>query len=73
MANILSSLIGFVSLVLAGIAFLPFFGWANWFIIPLPIIGLAVGCFSKQTSGRSINMIAILFAVFRLIIGGGIF
>ncbi|MFT8736792.1 MAG: hypothetical protein ABF760_04945 [Zymomonas mobilis] len=73
MANILSVLIGFVSLISVAVAFLPFFGWLNWIIIPLPVIGLAIGCLSRKMSGRRINILAILLGLFRLIIGGGIF
>ena len=37
MLNIVSLLIGLVSLVLVAIAFFPLLGWANWLILPLPI------------------------------------
>lgn len=73
MANIISVLVGFLSLISVAIAFLPFFGWLNWIIIPLPVIGLAIGCLSQKTSGRRINILAILLGFFRLVIGGGIF
>jgi hypothetical protein len=43
MFNVISIIIGIVALIFAAIAFLPFLGWANWLVIPLAIIGAAVG------------------------------
>ena len=73
MLNLLSLVIGAVSLVLTLLAFFPFLGWANWFILPLPIIGLALGALSRSKSGRNLNLIVIIIGVVRLIIGGGLF
>lgn len=74
MLNLVSLLIGGVSLVLTLLAFFPFLGWANWFILPLPIIGLAIGALSGGSkSGRNLNLVVIIIGVVRLILGGGIF
>jgi hypothetical protein len=73
MLNFLSLLIGGVSLVLVLLAFLPFFGWMNWFFLPLPIIGLALGAVARSKSGRNLNLIVIIIGVARLILGGGLF
>ena len=72
MFNLVSLVIGFVALVLAVIAFLPLLGWANWFVIPLAIIGAGLGVLSKSTAGRNLNLFVIVVGVVRLIIGGGI-
>lgn len=72
MFNLVSIIIGVVALILALIAFIPLLGWANWLIIPLAIIGAAVGMISRSTSGRNLNLFVILVGVIRLIIGGGI-
>jgi len=72
MLNVVSLLIGAVALVFALIAFLPLLGWANWFIIPLAIIGTVVGMASRSTSGRNLNLFVILVGVVRLSLGGGI-
>jgi hypothetical protein len=72
MFNLVSLIIGVVALIFALIAFLPLLGWANWLIIPLAIIGAAVGMFSRSTSGRNLNLFVILVGIVRLIIGGGI-
>jgi hypothetical protein len=73
MFNLASLIIGFVALVCAGIAFLPLLGWANWLIIPLAIVGAAVGLLSRGTAGRNLNLFVILVGVVRLMIGGGLF
>jgi hypothetical protein len=73
MLNLVSLVIGFVALVCAGIAFLPFLGWANWLIIPLAIIGAAVGLVSSGTAGRNLNLFVMLVGVVRLFLGGGLF
>ena len=72
MLNLASLIIGIVALVLAVIAFLPLLGWANWLIIPLALIGAAVGMASKSNAGRNLNLFVIVVGVVRLIIGGGL-
>ena len=72
MLNIVSLFIGTVTLVIALFAFIPLFGWANWFIIPFAIVGLAIGVLSRFTSGRTLNLIVIGVAAFRLVLGHGI-
>jgi hypothetical protein len=72
MFNIVSIIIGFVALVLAVVAFIPFLGWANWLIIPLAILGAAIGMIGRGTAGRNLNLFVILVGIVRLMIGGGI-
>ena len=72
MFNLASLIIGFVALLCALIAFLPLLGWANWLIIPLAIIGTAVGMISRSTAGRNLNLLVIVIGVVRLMLGGGI-
>jgi hypothetical protein len=73
MFNLVSLIIGFVSLILAIVAFLPLLGWANWLIIPLAIIGAGIGMLSRGTAGRNLNILVIVIGIVRLMIGGGIF
>jgi membrane protein DedA with SNARE-associated domain len=73
MRNTLSLVIGIVALLLAAIAFIPLLGWANWFIVPLAVIGAGLGATSDKTSGRNLNIVVIAIGVVRLMIGGGIF
>ena len=73
MFTLVSLIIGFVALVCALIAFIPLLGWANWLIVPLAIIGAAIGMISRGTAGRNLNLFVILVGVVRLALGGGIF
>ncbi|HVM37402.1 MAG TPA: hypothetical protein VM265_03315 [Sphingomicrobium sp.] len=73
MLNLVSLVIGAVALLFAVIAFLPLLGWANWLIIPLAVIGAAVGMASRSRTGRNLNLFVILIGIVRLSLGGGIF
>ena len=72
MFNLASLIIGIVALIGALVAFLPLLGWANWLIVPLAIIGAAVGMISRGTAGRNLNLFVILIGIVRLMLGGGI-
>ena len=72
MLNLASLIIGIVALVFAVVAFLPLLGWANWLIIPLALIGAAVGMASRSNTGRNLNLFVIVVGVIRLSLGGGI-
>ena len=72
MLNLASLIIGIVALVFAVVAFLPLLGWANWLIIPLALIGAAVGMASSSNSGRNLNLFVVVVGVLRLMLGGGI-
>jgi hypothetical protein len=73
MFNLASLIIGFVALLCALVAFIPLLGWLNWLIIPLAILGAGVGVISRGTAGRNLNLFVIVIAIFRLMLGGGIF
>ena len=73
MFNLISLIIGFVALLLAIVAFIPFLGWANWLIIPLAVIGAGVGIISRGTAGRNLNLFVIVVGIVRLALGGGFF
>ena len=73
MLNLISILIGLGALGMAIFAFLPFLGWANWAIIPVAIVGLALGLLSSGKAGRNLNIAVIAIGVVRLSLGGGLF
>ena len=73
MLNILSILVGLVALLFAIPAFLPLLGWANWLILPVAVVGLALGAMSNRNAGRNLNIVVIAIGVVRLMLGGGIF
>ena len=72
MLNIVSVLIGLVTLVLGLVAFMPLLGWLNWFVIPIGIVGAAVGALSSSNGGRNLNVVLIIIFALRLMLGGGI-
>jgi len=72
MLNLVSIIIGLVSLVFVVIAFLPLLGWANWLVVPLAVIGAAIGAMSRGRTGLSLNVLVIIVGTLRLILGGGI-
>lgn len=72
MLNLLSLAVGALGLVMALFAFLPLLGWANWFIVPLAIVGLVIGMASRDNGGRNLNLVVIVIGVLRLMLGGGI-
>jgi hypothetical protein len=71
MFNLVSLIIGFVALIFAVIAFIPFLGVAEWLVLLLAIIGAGVGMISRGVSGRNLNLFVIIVAIFRLILGHG--
>lgn len=72
MLNLVSVVIGLVGLAFAAVAFLPFLGWANWLVVPLAMIGAAIGIMSRGNAGRNLNLFVIAVGVLRLILGGGL-
>lgn len=72
MLNLVSIIIGIVGLIFALVAFIPLLGWANWLVVPLAIIGAAIGVLSRGTTGRNLNIFVIFVGVLRLMLGGGI-
>ena len=71
MLNLISIAIGLVALLLGIVPFLPFFAWGYWFVIPIAIVGAAVGALSSRDTGRNLNLILILIFGLRLMLGGG--
>lgn len=72
MFNLISLVIGFVALLFAIPAFIPFLGWANWLVVPLAILGAGIGQMSDSKWGRNLNLLVIIIGVLRLMLGGGI-
>ena len=72
MLNLVSILIGLVTLVLGLVAFIPLLGWMNWLVIPIGIVGAAIGAMSASNAGRNLNVVLIVIFALRLMLGGGI-
>lgn len=72
MLNLLSILIGIVSLLIVIPAQIPLLGALNWIALPLVAIGIVLGQLSSSNGGRNFCLIVLLIASLRLIVGGGI-
>jgi hypothetical protein len=72
MLNIVSVAIGLVTLVLGLVAFMPLLGWMNWLVIPIGIVGAAIGAMSSSNGGRNLKLVLIVIFAIRLSLGGGI-
>jgi len=72
MLNILSILIGLVSLVIVIPSQIPLLGWGNWLALPLVVIGIGLGALSSSNGGRNFCLIIFGVAVVRLLLGGGV-
>lgn len=72
MLNILSFILGLISLVIVIPATIPLLGWANWFALPIIVLGIIVGAMSSSNRGRNFCLIVGLIAVIRLSLGGGL-
>ncbi len=72
MLNLASILLGILSLVIVIPATIPLLGWANWFALPLIVVGVVLGQLSSSNGGRNFCLIVLLIAAIRLSIGGGI-
>jgi len=71
MLNLVSLAIGAISIIPLLLALVPFFGWMNWFLLPLPVFGLIVGTLSRGNAGRNLNLIVLIVAIVRLMMGHG--
>ncbi|MEX2535454.1 MAG: hypothetical protein WD273_07610 [Trueperaceae bacterium] len=70
--NLISIIIGVLALLGALVGFIPLLGWLNWGVIPLAVVGLIVGLMAEENGGRNINLVVIVLAVIRLMLGGGL-
>ena len=72
MLNLISLAIGAIAILPLLLAMVPFLGWMNWFLLPLPVIGLIVGTLSRGNAGRNLNLVVLIVAIVRLMMGHGI-
>jgi len=72
MLNFLAFLVGLVSLAIVIPAQIPLLGWANWFALPLIVIGIIIGALSSKNGGRNFCLVVLLIAGVRLTLGGGV-
>lgn len=72
MANLLSIVIGVISLILLIVSFIPLLGWGNWIVLPIAGVGAALGALSGKDNGRNFCLVIFVLAIGRLWIGGGV-
>ena len=72
MLNIVSILVGLLSLLIVVPSQIPLLGWGNWLALPLIVVGIVIGALSRSNSGRNFCLIVFAIAVVRLMLGGGI-
>jgi hypothetical protein len=72
MLNIVSILIGLLSLVIVIPSQIPLLGWGNWLALPLIVVGIVVGALSRSNGGRNFCLIVFAIAAVRLMLGGGV-
>jgi len=72
MLNILSGLIGLVTLILMIPAVFPLLGALNWLLVPIALFGALIGMVSSKNGGRNFCLLVAAFGAFRLFLGGGL-
>jgi len=72
MFRLLGFIFGLVALLVMLIGLVPLLGWLNWVNIPLAVVGLIFSSIGRSAGGRTMNSVAIIFGILRLIFGGGI-
>jgi hypothetical protein len=73
MLNLLSILVGVVALPLMLVALIPLLGWLNYLVVPIAVVGIALGALSDNNGGRNLNIVVALVGTVRLWLGGFIF
>jgi hypothetical protein len=69
--NILSILIGLFASIWMVFGMIPFFGWIQWPVVALCVVGAIFGLLSQKKTGFKINLIVGIVAIIRAVIFGG--
>lgn len=70
MLNLVSIVVGVVALPVMLLGLIPLLGWLNYLVIPLAVLGAALGALSDSNAGRNLNLIVLLVGFVRLWLGG---
>ncbi|MBN8812063.1 MULTISPECIES: hypothetical protein [Sphingomonas] len=73
MLNLLSILVGIIALPLMLIGLIPFLGLLNYMVVPVAVVGIALGALSDSNAGRNLNIVVAIVGIVRLWLGGFIF
>ncbi len=70
--KIIGLILGILAALGMLLAFIPLLGWLNWINIPFAILGLIFSVISKSKGGTILCIVAVIFGIIRLALGGGI-
>jgi hypothetical protein len=70
MLNLLSLIIGIVAFPVMLIGLIPLLGALNYLVIPMAILGVALGALSDSNTGRNLNIVVLIVGGVRLWMGG---
>lgn len=70
MLNLLSILVGIIAFPIMLLGLIPLLGWLNYVVIPLAVLGAALGAISSSNSGRNLNLVVLVVGGVRLWLGG---
>ncbi|MCP3732387.1 hypothetical protein M9978_18350 [Sphingomonas sp. MG17] len=73
MLNLISLIVGVVTVPVMLVALIPLLGWLNYLVIPMAIVGLVLGVLSDSNTGRNLNIVVLVIGAIRLSLGGFIF
>jgi hypothetical protein len=73
MLNLVSILFGLVAFPVMLVGLIPLLGSLNYLVIPLAVVGVALGALSDSNSGRNLNLVVLVIGFVRLWLGGFIF
>ena len=79
--QVVALILGILAMLGMLVGLIPFLGWSNWFVIPFAGVGVIISIIAIATArggkglgiaGLVLCLVALLIAIPRLIIGGGI-
>ena len=70
--NVISILIGLFASLWMILGIIPFFGWIQWPVLVLCVLGSIFGLLAQKKTGLKINLIVGVVALARLLIGFGV-
>lgn len=70
MLNLISIIVGVVAFPMMLLGLVPLLGALNYLVIPLAVLGAALGALSDSNTGRNLNLVVLLVGFVRLWLGG---
>lgn len=70
MLNLLSILFAVIAFPIMLIGLIPLLGALNYIVLPLAIVGIALGVISDSKTGRNLNIVVLAIGGIRLWLGG---